>query len=153
MQVSPTEQLWHRPTFIGFVLDTLLSQDRCIFMAYQAHGMGAVPRRARHGVCRTGMLAVVSSYGPHHGEEAPLSGQRGSGTIFFTHCNLKNQYAQPQKRHNHFRASYLAEAVRTSDRGQSSPYPGQKAATSRGMIRGDVESRSNCVPFANILNT
>jgi putative pyruvate formate lyase activating enzyme len=94
VQVSPTEQLWHRPNFIGFVLDTLLSQDHCIFMAYQAHEMGAVPRRARHGVCRTGMLAVVSSYGAHHGEENPLRGWYGSGTIFFTHCNLKCQFCQ-----------------------------------------------------------
>jgi putative pyruvate formate lyase activating enzyme len=53
-----------------------------------------VDRRARHGVCRTGALAVVSSYGPHHGEENPLSGWLGSGTIFFTHCNLKCQFCQ-----------------------------------------------------------
>jgi len=46
------------------------------------------------GVCRTGRLALVSSFGPHHGEEAPLRGWRGSGTIFFTHCNLRCQYCQ-----------------------------------------------------------
>jgi len=40
------------------------------------------------GLCRTGDQPVVSSYGPHFGEEDPLVGQRGSGTIFFTHCNL-----------------------------------------------------------------
>lgn len=40
------------------------------------------------GLCRTGDLPVVSSYGPHFGEEDPLVGSRGSGTIFFTHCNL-----------------------------------------------------------------
>jgi putative pyruvate formate lyase activating enzyme len=40
------------------------------------------------GVCRTGDRPVVSSYAPHFGEEDPLVGQRGSGTIFFTHCNL-----------------------------------------------------------------
>jgi len=33
--------------------------------------------------CRTGARAVVSSVFAHHGEEAPLSGSRGSGTIFF----------------------------------------------------------------------
>jgi len=70
-----------------------------------------VDRRARHGVCQTGMLAIVSSYGPHHGEENPLRGWLGSGTIFFAWCNLKNQYAQPQKRYYHFRTSCLAEAV------------------------------------------
>ncbi|MFC2050358.1 radical SAM protein [Chloroflexota bacterium] len=41
------------------------------------------------GECHTGKLAVVSSYGPHFGEEAPLVGKHGSGTIFFTNCNLK----------------------------------------------------------------
>jgi putative pyruvate formate lyase activating enzyme len=46
------------------------------------------------GVCRTGILAKVSSYGPHFGEENPLSGTRGSGTIFFTRCNLRCQYCQ-----------------------------------------------------------
>jgi uncharacterized Fe-S radical SAM superfamily protein PflX len=34
-------------------------------------------------VCRTGVRAMVSSFGPHYGEERPLSGTRGSGTTFF----------------------------------------------------------------------
>ena len=40
------------------------------------------------GLCRTGDLPVTSSFGPHFGEEDPLVGRHGSGTIFFTHCNL-----------------------------------------------------------------
>ncbi len=40
------------------------------------------------GVCKTDAKALVSSYNPHFGEEAPLVGSHGSGTIFFTHCNL-----------------------------------------------------------------
>lgn len=40
------------------------------------------------GVCKTGRRAVVSSFNPHFGEEDPLVGTHGSGTIFFTHCNL-----------------------------------------------------------------
>jgi putative pyruvate formate lyase activating enzyme len=40
------------------------------------------------GVCGVGRLAPVSSYGPHFGEERPLVGQYGSGTIFFSSCNL-----------------------------------------------------------------
>lgn len=40
------------------------------------------------GYCRTGRKAVVASYGPHFGEESPLVGRRGSGTIFFSYCNL-----------------------------------------------------------------
>ena len=46
------------------------------------------------GDCRTGELARVSSYGPHHGEEDVLRGRRGSGTIFFTRCNLHCQFCQ-----------------------------------------------------------
>ena len=46
------------------------------------------------GTCRTGEHALVSSYMPHFGEEAPISGNRGSGTIFFTHCNLLCSFCQ-----------------------------------------------------------
>lgn len=42
----------------------------------------------RIGVCRTTAEVKVSSYGPHFGEEPELVGWRGSGTIFFTNCNL-----------------------------------------------------------------
>jgi putative pyruvate formate lyase activating enzyme len=44
--------------------------------------------KGQTGVCKTGKYAWVSSYSPHYGEEAPLVGTNGSGTIFFTHCNL-----------------------------------------------------------------
>ena len=54
-----------------------------------------IDRKAgKRGVCRTGVLARVSSYGPHLGEENPLRGWRGSGTIFFNRCNLRCQYCQ-----------------------------------------------------------
>lgn len=46
------------------------------------------------GVCKTGEIAYISSFGPHHGEEDPLRGWRGSGTIFFAGCNLRCQYCQ-----------------------------------------------------------
>jgi putative pyruvate formate lyase activating enzyme len=46
------------------------------------------------GFCRTGLLPVISSYGPHFGEEPPLVGRHGSGTIFVTHCNLACQFCQ-----------------------------------------------------------
>lgn len=37
---------------------------------------------------------MVSSYGPHFGEESPLVGRHGSGTIFFTYCNLHCTFCQ-----------------------------------------------------------
>lgn len=46
------------------------------------------------GVCKTGDEAIISSYGPHFGEEPPLVGLYGSGTIFFTSCNLKCVFCQ-----------------------------------------------------------
>lgn len=46
------------------------------------------------GICQTGAKAYVSSYGPHLGEEDPLRGWRGSGTIFFTRCNMRCQFCQ-----------------------------------------------------------
>ncbi|MDP6814873.1 MAG: radical SAM protein [Alphaproteobacteria bacterium] len=48
----------------------------------------------RGAACRTGERAVVSSHGPHPGEEDPLRGSRGSGTIFFAWCNLRCVYCQ-----------------------------------------------------------
>ena len=55
---------------------------------------GVNRRGGELGKCQTGELAQVSSYGPHHGEERPLSGWRGSGTIFFTRCNLRCEFCQ-----------------------------------------------------------
>jgi putative pyruvate formate lyase activating enzyme len=44
--------------------------------------------------CHTGERAIVSSHGPHFGEEDPLVGSGGSGTIFFSWCNLRCQFCQ-----------------------------------------------------------
>ena len=46
------------------------------------------------GICKTGEKARLASYGPHMGEEDPLRGWRGSGTIFFARCNLHCQFCQ-----------------------------------------------------------
>lgn len=46
------------------------------------------------GVCQTGEHAIVSSYNPHFGEESPLVGNHGSGTIFFARCNLLCVFCQ-----------------------------------------------------------
>jgi len=59
------------------------------------------PRRCRVnrlagelGSCHTGARARVASAGPHFGEEAPLVGRSGSGTIFFAGCNLACVFCQ-----------------------------------------------------------
>jgi len=44
--------------------------------------------KGEKGFCEGGYLPKISSYSPHFGEESPLVGHHGSGTIFLTHCNL-----------------------------------------------------------------
>lgn len=46
------------------------------------------------GFCTAPAGPVISSIFPHHGEEPPLSGSGGSGTVFFTHCTLKCVFCQ-----------------------------------------------------------
>ena len=48
----------------------------------------------RWSACKTGRYAVVSSHFPHFGEEDCLRGWSGSGTIFFSHCNLRCAFCQ-----------------------------------------------------------
>ena len=62
----------------------------CDFCGRKCH----VDRYEQPGACHTGTQAVVSSFGPHFGEEDPLRGHHGSGTIFFAWCNLNCQYCQ-----------------------------------------------------------
>jgi putative pyruvate formate lyase activating enzyme len=46
------------------------------------------------GFCRAPGELFISSIFPHHGEEPPLSGSGGSGTVFFSHCTLKCVFCQ-----------------------------------------------------------
>ena len=46
------------------------------------------------GFCGVGRRAVVASFNPHFGEEGPLVGEYGSGTIFFAGCNLGCRFCQ-----------------------------------------------------------
>ncbi len=62
--------------------ESLLSCEIC------PHRCRVDRRHGELGICRTGDQPVVASFGPHFGEEDPLVGRRGSGTIFFSHCNL-----------------------------------------------------------------
>lgn len=58
----------------------------CVGCARQCRADRQVPNPP--SFCRTGRRALVSSCFPHLGEENCLRGWNGSGTIFFTHCNL-----------------------------------------------------------------
>jgi putative pyruvate formate lyase activating enzyme len=50
--------------------------------------------KGEKGYCQLGYLPMVSAYHPHFGEETPLVGKYGSGTIFMTSCNLSCVYCQ-----------------------------------------------------------
>jgi len=50
--------------------------------------------KGRSGRCRSELMPIVSSYNAHFGEEPPLVGRRGSGTIFFTNCNMACIFCQ-----------------------------------------------------------
>jgi putative pyruvate formate lyase activating enzyme len=59
------------------------------------------PRRCRvnrleneRGFCHSGYLPIVSAVCAHHGEEPPISGSKGSGTVFFGNCNMRCVYCQ-----------------------------------------------------------
>ena len=61
------------------------------------------------GICKTGAQARIASHGPHFGEEAPLVGQAGSGTIFISRCNLGCVFCQ------NFEISHLGHGIEVSD--------------------------------------
>ncbi len=50
--------------------------------------------RGETGYCRAGALARVAAWNVHPWEEPPISGARGSGTIFFSHCTARCQFCQ-----------------------------------------------------------
>ncbi len=58
------------------------------------HNCGVNRLAGEKGFCRTLKDMIVSSYAPHFGEEKPLVGVNGSGTIFFAYCNLKCVFCQ-----------------------------------------------------------
>ncbi|MBW2080096.1 MAG: radical SAM protein [Deltaproteobacteria bacterium] len=58
------------------------------------HLCGVNRLEGEHGFCEITDQAIVASYGPHFGEEAPLIGRKGSGAVFFSWCNLRCLYCQ-----------------------------------------------------------
>jgi putative pyruvate formate lyase activating enzyme len=55
---------------------------------------GANRKRGERGFCRAPSKVKVYSAHPHFGEEVPLVGEGGSGTIFFSNCNLRCVFCQ-----------------------------------------------------------
>lgn len=87
------------PSYLGLHRSGELARRAALARQHQqacdlcGHGCG-IDRATGSGVCRTGQMARLASAGPHHGEEDPLRGWRGSGTLFFGGCNLHCVYCQ-----------------------------------------------------------
>jgi len=65
--------------------------EKCVLCPH----MCRVNRKAGEtGFCNAGLMPSVSSAMAHHGEEPPISGKFGSGTIFFSRCNMRCVYCQ-----------------------------------------------------------
>lgn len=115
---APTTAIIHFP---DTSVDSRYSQCDCVFMEpsyLSLHASGELKKRAKtavealsrctlcphacainrregeQGVCQTGRLARVGSFDLHFGEESPLVGTGGSGTIFFARCNLRCVFCQ-----------------------------------------------------------
>lgn len=89
-----------KPLYLKAAQNGILSQ-RIAFAQKALKACSLCPRKCRVdrsagqlGICRTGHTAVVASYNAHFGEESPLVGRHGSGTIFFSHCNLLCSFCQ-----------------------------------------------------------
>lgn len=83
------------------LMPTEILKDRARAALARLESCDLCPRRCcvnrlldERGYCRTGRLARVASYAPHFGEEPPLVGSGGSGTIFFSGCNLSCVFCQ-----------------------------------------------------------
>jgi putative pyruvate formate lyase activating enzyme len=65
--------------------------------------------KGKRGQCSASYKLKISSYGLHFGEEEPISGYNGSGTIFFSYCNLHCVFCQ------NYEISQLAEGIEISE--------------------------------------
>jgi len=75
--------------------------------------------------CKTGRYAVVSSHFPHFGEEDCLRGWRGSGTIFFGHCNLRCVFCQNYE---------ISQAIRPGSGGKGQAHEGHPPEAIAAMM-------------------
>lgn len=89
----------YKPKYLYLTLDKLKKRSQiAIDLLYPCRvcprNCGINRQENQKGYCGAGRLAVVNSYDPHFGEEKILVGQHGSGTIFFSACNLSCVYCQ-----------------------------------------------------------
>ena len=71
--------------------DPLLLLEKCVLCPREC---GVNRFNGEKGFCGIGNEIIIAHYGANFGEETPISGARGSGTIFFASCNLRCIYCQ-----------------------------------------------------------
>jgi putative pyruvate formate lyase activating enzyme len=94
---------------VGTALDRLAPRETCCTLCPRDCRVDR--SRGADGVCRTGRSASVSHALLHFGEEPVISGRSGSGTVFFTGCNLKCLFCQ------NYQLSWLLEGRPVTDEG------------------------------------
>lgn len=71
-----------------------LARERLVACNLCPRECGVNRLKGELGYCRSGALAKVASWNVHRGEEPPISGERGSGTIFFSNCTARCLFCQ-----------------------------------------------------------
>lgn len=90
----------YNPPYVKLYEDgTLKKRAERVFNILQSctlcpHRCGVDRTESKSGRCRSGVMPIVSSCNAHFGEESPLVGRHGSGTIFLTNCNLSCIFCQ-----------------------------------------------------------
>lgn len=82
---------WDTEAFSALVKKAYVRYENCRLCP---RNCGVNRCKGEKGFCRTKDQAIVSSSGPHFGEEDPLVGKRGSGTVFFANCQLRCVFCQ-----------------------------------------------------------
>jgi len=98
--MSDDSCVWNEPSYVGLHREGILSKR--VEEAYsRLLNCNLCPRECRvnrlkdeRGFCGSGEEPVVASWNLHRWEEPPISGTRGSGTIFFTHCTGRCLFCQ-----------------------------------------------------------
>lgn len=93
-------------------------------------------KAGKKGRCGAGNELVISSIFPHHGEEPPVSGTKGSGTVFFAHCSLRCCFCQN---------------FQISQEGEGEPYTEQRLAERMLWLQGSGVHNINLVTPTHFL--
>lgn len=101
--MGPSYLKLHRNGELSIRLEEALSLMESCHLCPRACGVNRL--EGETGYCRTGRKARVASYNAHFGEEAPLVGRHGSGTVFSSSCNLLCSFCQ------NYDISHTAEGV------------------------------------------